>query len=77
MHTLHGALRFLPPMAAPWWNQPYTVDNSFKGTIGFTALFFILPYIEQNNVYNISNNSEATTPVPLVLADGLVTPMRT
>jgi prepilin-type N-terminal cleavage/methylation domain-containing protein/prepilin-type processing-associated H-X9-DG protein len=57
MHNCHDTMSALPPLVGPFpQNQPALLTSAGK-TYWNTALFWILPYIEQNNLYN----SAATT----------------
>jgi prepilin-type processing-associated H-X9-DG protein len=47
MHTCHDAMNALPPLVGPF-PQVSGVDVKYHNT----ALFWVLPYIEQGNVYN-------------------------
>jgi len=51
IHSLHDVNEVLPPLAAPNAVLPITVDGPYKGAVGFTVFHWLLPYIEQDNVY--------------------------
>jgi type II secretory pathway pseudopilin PulG len=63
MHNFNDANRQLPPAVGP-----FPANSANKGTI----FFYLLPYIEQDNLYqkaagNVWNNGVAGTPLPLLL----------
>jgi len=53
VHGCNDAAGYLPPprAAAGRWNSPGSVNPITKG-IGATVLFAILPFVEQDNLYN-------------------------
>src|SRR5262249_8836360 len=55
IHSLHDTNGVLPPLAAPNAVQPITVDDVYKGAVGFTVFHWLLPYIEQDNIYKELN----------------------
>jgi type II secretory pathway pseudopilin PulG len=61
MHTLHDANNVLPPLVAPSSGTAITVEGPFKGAVGYTIFDWLLPYIEQNALYDASNRNVNTT----------------
>jgi len=57
---LEGHHRRLPPLAAPDQLTPTSVKGPFQGAIGFTAFDFLLPFIEQNTLFEQSNDDVNT-----------------
>jgi prepilin-type N-terminal cleavage/methylation domain-containing protein/prepilin-type processing-associated H-X9-DG protein len=54
-HTLHDVRKRLPPLCAPCADPNYagcfTPSNTFYGRHIYTIFAFLLPYVEQNNIY--------------------------
>ncbi len=50
-HTLHNDYNVLPPACAPSATQKLTVPGPFAGPYGRTVFHWLLPYIEQQNIY--------------------------
>jgi prepilin-type N-terminal cleavage/methylation domain-containing protein len=50
-HNLHDTHQVLPPMAAPSAYDRITRAGPYKGPMGYTLFHWILPYVEQDNVY--------------------------
>jgi prepilin-type N-terminal cleavage/methylation domain-containing protein len=59
VHSLHDAVGTLPPLAAPCADPAnagcYTPATTPFGKHNYTMFHFLLPYIEQNNVYTVLN----------------------
>jgi prepilin-type N-terminal cleavage/methylation domain-containing protein len=55
MHNLHVTHGIFPPMAAPSAIQRLTVEGPFKGPYGRTAFHWMLPYIEQQAIFDLLN----------------------
>src|SRR5262245_66297433 len=52
-HTLSDANNFLPPLCAPDQHSPITfAAGPYNGAVGFTVFDWLLPFIEQCNLYN-------------------------
>jgi prepilin-type N-terminal cleavage/methylation domain-containing protein/prepilin-type processing-associated H-X9-DG protein len=64
VHNIHATNDVLPPAGA---NPDYTATQNawspvkrpgpYKGVVGGTALFFLLPYMEQDALYRSANNT--------------------
>jgi prepilin-type N-terminal cleavage/methylation domain-containing protein len=76
LHTCNDTYKVLPPMAAPWYTMPLTVPGPYQGAVGFTVFDWLLPFIEQNNLFQGSQRNVSTivagrtvyaTPVPVYL----------
>ncbi|HEV3260467.1 MAG TPA: DUF1559 domain-containing protein [Gemmataceae bacterium] len=64
-HLIHDANNVLPPLCAPNSWSPITRPGPYKGAVGFTVFDWLLPYLEQDALYNASNrnvNSPAGPP---------------
>jgi prepilin-type N-terminal cleavage/methylation domain-containing protein/prepilin-type processing-associated H-X9-DG protein len=61
-HLLHDAKRSLPPLAAASSQDPITLPGPYRGAVGFTAFTWLLPYIEQDGLFQRSNRN-VNTPV--------------
>jgi len=48
------------PINGNWKFSPIQVAGPYKGAVGFTAFCFLLPYVEQANLYERSNNNVTT-----------------
>lgn len=59
-HNFHDVQGTLPPMAAPAANLAITVPPKYRGVIGFTLFNWLLPYIEQQPMYDKSNMNVGT-----------------
>lgn len=51
-HNLHNDYNRLPPACAPSAVQQLTVPGPFAGPYGRTVFHWLLPYIEQQNIYS-------------------------
>jgi len=62
--TINDAKRGLPPVAAPSSRDLTTLaGNGYRGATGFTAFTWLLPYVEQGNLFDLANRT-VYTPVP-------------
>jgi len=62
--TINDAKRGLPPVAAPSSRDVTVLAGSgYRGATGFTAFTWLLPYIEQGNLFDLANRT-VYTPVP-------------
>lgn len=59
-HVLHDACGVLPPCCAPAGDQPLTVVGPWQGATGFNVFDCLLPYIEQDALYQQSKMSILT-----------------
>src|SRR5262249_1853794 len=50
-HNLHDTHQVLPPLAAPSAYDTITVEGPYKGPMGYTLFHWLLPYIEEDNVF--------------------------
>ena len=50
------------PINGNWKFSPIKIAGPYKGAIGFTAFCFLLPYVEQDNLFKLSNYN-VTTPI--------------
>jgi len=63
LQVLADARKYVPPMAAPASRKPITkAAATYNGATGFTAFTWLLPYIEEDGLYRISNR-DVNTPV--------------
>lgn len=67
IHALIDAKKVLPPLVAPCTNTtvcPSPVitlaDPQYNGAVGFTIFDWLLPFVEQNSLYNTSNEDVNT-----------------
>jgi prepilin-type N-terminal cleavage/methylation domain-containing protein len=51
VHNLHDTYKFLPPLTAPSASSTLTVSGPYQGPMGYTLFHWLLPYIEQDNIY--------------------------
>jgi prepilin-type N-terminal cleavage/methylation domain-containing protein len=58
-HSLHDTYNVLPPLAAPGQTKPITVPGPFRA-VGFTVFDWLLPFIEQDNMFIKANYSADT-----------------
>ena len=64
LHSINDAKRGLPPAAAPASRELITLaGNAYRNYTGFTAFTFLLPYVEQNTLFDLANRT-VYTPVP-------------
>ncbi|MBU4270821.1 MAG: DUF1559 domain-containing protein [Planctomycetes bacterium] len=51
---------FDDPVSGNWKYSPIRVAGPYKGAVWFTVFCFLLPYVEQANLYEISNRNVTT-----------------
>ncbi|MCA9118801.1 MAG: DUF1559 domain-containing protein [Planctomycetaceae bacterium] len=51
-HNIHDTYKRLPPLCAPSATTRLTVDGPFKGPYGRTVFHWLLPYIEEQTIYD-------------------------
>jgi prepilin-type N-terminal cleavage/methylation domain-containing protein/prepilin-type processing-associated H-X9-DG protein len=61
MHTLHDANNVLPPLVAPSSNSQLTVQGPYLGATGYTVFDWLLPYIEQGNLFDLAKRNVNTS----------------
>ena len=59
-HGIHDTYNVLPPLTAPDQNSAITVAGPYKGAIGFTVFMWLLPYVEQDNLFEAANGNAQT-----------------
>jgi prepilin-type N-terminal cleavage/methylation domain-containing protein len=67
-HNLHDAYQVLPPLCVMRANNPgpnmssslLMVEGPYKGAIGYTVFDWLLPFVEQDNLYNRANRDVNT-----------------
>jgi prepilin-type N-terminal cleavage/methylation domain-containing protein/prepilin-type processing-associated H-X9-DG protein len=61
VHNCNDTNRVLPPVAAPGWTWATTVPRPpYLGQVGFTTFTYLLPFIEQDNLFRASKGDVAT-----------------
>ena len=60
MHTIHDANNILPPLFAKDYKAALQVEGPYQGAIGYTVFDWLLPYIEQGNLFTSSNRNVNT-----------------
>src|SRR5262249_15691020 len=50
-HNLHEHYRVLPPLCAPNATTALSVPGPFKGAVGFTVFHWLLPFVEEDTVF--------------------------
>lgn len=53
IHNMESANGVLPPLCAQNQNTEITVSGPYRGKIGFTVFNFMLPYLEQQQLYDL------------------------
>jgi prepilin-type N-terminal cleavage/methylation domain-containing protein len=53
-HNLHSAYGVLPPLTAQDQYSAITVVGPYRGAIGFTVFGWLLPFVEQQAVYDLA-----------------------
>src|SRR3954451_11219665 len=54
IHNLNGTNKWLPPLVAPGSGSAITFSSApYNGAIGFTVFDWLLPYVEQENLYKL------------------------
>jgi prepilin-type N-terminal cleavage/methylation domain-containing protein len=59
-HNLHDVNKVLPPLVSPSQYQGTSVPGPYRGAIGFTVFDWLLPYIEQDNLFRGSSRDVNT-----------------
>jgi prepilin-type N-terminal cleavage/methylation domain-containing protein len=59
-HNLHDTENVLPPLTAPAQTQPITMPGPYQGAVGFTVFDWLLPYIEQEVLFQAARNNADT-----------------
>jgi prepilin-type N-terminal cleavage/methylation domain-containing protein len=72
-HHIHDTNGVLPPLAAAGQSSALTVRGPYQGAIGFTVFDWLLPYVEQSDLYKVANFNvntvvDASSPTPQVFA---------
>src|SRR5689334_4719929 len=58
LHNLHGTNNALPPLVAPGYTNKITYAAApYNGYTGYTVFTFLLPYVEQAVLYDLSNKA--------------------
>jgi prepilin-type N-terminal cleavage/methylation domain-containing protein/prepilin-type processing-associated H-X9-DG protein len=60
-HNLNDTRKILPPMCAPAGDQVITMAGQYNGATGFNVFDWLLPYVEQDNLYKAANFSILTS----------------
>jgi prepilin-type processing-associated H-X9-DG protein len=61
IHNLYGTNKYFPPMCAPSSNSVIQyAAPPYNGAVGFTVFDWMLPYVEQENLYNLANRNVNT-----------------
>jgi hypothetical protein len=66
-HLCHESFSILPPLAvdsSPQWQSPIGITGPYRGAIGYTLFVWLLPYVEQKDLYDAAN-FDIRTPVAL------------
>jgi prepilin-type N-terminal cleavage/methylation domain-containing protein len=56
----YGLYPPLGPNTYAWWRQPIVVSGPYKGAVGYTVFCWLLPYIEESNLFELSRMDVAT-----------------
>jgi len=56
-HNLHDTYGVLPPLTAPNQVSPITIPGPYRGAVGFTVFGWLVPYLEQNALYEKARNN--------------------
>ena len=59
-HNLHDVHRALPPLVAPNANAAITWTTKYNNAIGFTVFNWLLPFVEQANLYKAGKMATST-----------------
>lgn len=60
-HNINDTFKALPPLVAPDANTFITLSPKYKNGEGFTVYNWLLPYVEQDDLYKASNMWTGTT----------------
>jgi type II secretory pathway pseudopilin PulG len=61
LHATNDAKKFLPPMAAPSSSSPLTVPGPYRGAVGFTVFTWLLPFLEEDGLFQQANRDVNTS----------------
>jgi len=61
LHATNDAKKLLPPMAAASSSSPVAVPGPYKGAVGFTAFTWLLPFLEEDSLFQQANRDVNTT----------------
>lgn len=61
MHNIHDANNVLPPLVAPSSGTALSVVGPYQNAVGYTVFDWLLPYIEQGNLYMSSKSNVNNT----------------
>jgi prepilin-type N-terminal cleavage/methylation domain-containing protein len=71
-HNLSTTMTVLPPLCAPSSSTALTVPGPYQNAVGYTVFDWLLPYVEQDNLYNAAqrnvNTHVNTTAYPQLFA---------
>ena len=59
-HNIHDTYKAIPPLVAPAHSSATTISPAFKGAIGYTVFDWLLPYVDQQSLYNAANLNVST-----------------
>jgi prepilin-type N-terminal cleavage/methylation domain-containing protein len=59
-HNIHDTRRVLPPLVAPAHTGALTVPGQYKGAVGFTVFDWLLPFIEENALFDSADLNVST-----------------
>ena len=62
-HCLYDTYRRLPPLCAASSRSALVLDGPYRGAVGFTVFDWLLPYVEQETLFNIAGRN-VNTAVP-------------
>jgi len=71
IHVCTDAKRSLPPLTAPNSSAAISVPGPYQGAIGYTVFNWLLPYLDQEPLFQIANRN-VNTPVPGAPGKGVV-----
>ncbi|MDB5336317.1 MAG: hypothetical protein JWN70_1936 [Planctomycetaceae bacterium] len=54
-HNIHDTYKYLPPLVAPASGSLTTISPPYTGATGYTVFDWLLPYVEQQSLYNAAN----------------------
>lgn len=60
LHSIHDQNSVLPPLVAPYHYETTTVQGPYFGAKGYTVFDWLLPFLEQGNLYTASNRDVNT-----------------
>src|SRR5437879_12161588 len=59
-HAIHDTYNVLPPLTAPDQSSASTISGPYKGAVGDTVFMWLLPYVEQNNLFQAAKGNAQT-----------------